>query len=96
MNGTSERDQKDLLACGVSSFGSLPKQDFLTKSIYAKKKENIDCHVRVGGAVGTDLVVNNCPAGSVKDECKAGSVLMHVTPGASGYFENVWLWVADQ
>jgi hypothetical protein len=56
----------------------------------------LDCHVRVGGAVGTELTVKECPAGSQNDKCKAGSALMHITSGASGYFENVWLWVADQ
>ena len=25
----------------------------------------------------------------------AASMLMHVTTGGSGYFENVWGWVAD-
>lgn len=52
--------------------------------------------MRVGGAVGTDLTVAECPAGSVNDKCKAGAALMHMTPESSGYFENVWLWVADQ
>ncbi|KAK4203357.1 pectate lyase superfamily protein-domain-containing protein [Triangularia verruculosa] len=39
--------------------------------------------------------VKECPAGSQNDKCKAGSALMHIKPDASGYFENVWLWVAD-
>lgn len=55
-----------------------------------------DCHVRVGGAAGTELTVKKCPAGSINDKCRAGSALMHITPSGSGYFENVWLWVADQ
>lgn len=55
-----------------------------------------DCHARVGGAVGTELESYQCPPTSeAGDKCKAGSMLMHVTPQASGYFENVWLWVAD-
>ncbi|WEW59950.1 hypothetical protein PRK78_005432 [Emydomyces testavorans] len=56
-----------------------------------------DCHVRVGGAVGTDLESYQCPAvtSGTNQNCNAGSLLMHVTKQASGYFENVWLWVAD-
>ncbi|POR35855.1 Exo-beta-1,3-glucanase [Tolypocladium paradoxum] len=54
-----------------------------------------DCHVRVGGARGTELTAKECPAGKFNEKCKAGSALMHVTPHASGYFDNVWLWVAD-
>jgi len=56
-----------------------------------------DCYVRVGGAVGTNLESKNCPASKtgISPNCKAVSALMHVTKDASGYFENVWLWVAD-
>ena len=62
-----------------------------------------DCHVRIGGAAGTQLTPDACPAlhsGSVvdaanADACAAASLMLHVAPGASGYFENVWLWVAD-
>jgi glucan 1,3-beta-glucosidase len=56
-----------------------------------------DCHFRVGGAIGTHLQRAACPklSGGVKSQCKAGSLLLHVTPAASGYFENVWAWTAD-
>ncbi|KAF4548363.1 Glucan 1,3-beta-glucosidase-like protein 1 [Elsinoe fawcettii] len=54
-----------------------------------------DCHTRSGGAVGTQLESTDCPSSETRDSCKAGSMLMHVTDKASGYFENVWLWVAD-
>jgi glucan 1,3-beta-glucosidase len=56
-----------------------------------------DCHFRVGGAIGTHLQQADCPklSGRVKSQCKAGSLLLHVTPAASGYFENVWAWTAD-
>ena len=55
-----------------------------------------DCHVRIGGAEGTFLTPSECPpvtSGVVP--CNAASLMMHVTPSASGYFENMWLWVAD-
>ncbi|KAK4203018.1 pectate lyase superfamily protein-domain-containing protein [Triangularia verruculosa] len=56
-----------------------------------------DCHVRIGGALGTDLTPAECPAlrSGVAQGCNAASLMMHITPRASGYFENMWLWVAD-
>ncbi|KAI4721963.1 pectin lyase-like protein [Aureobasidium sp. EXF-10727] len=55
-----------------------------------------DCHFRVGGAKGSDLQLKQCPAGStVNDDCIAASMLFHMTPSSSGYFENVWMWTAD-
>lgn len=56
-----------------------------------------DSHVRIGGAKGSELSVTDCPklTGSVNPKCIAGSALMHATKGSSGYFENIWLWVAD-
>jgi hypothetical protein len=56
-----------------------------------------DCHARVGGATGTQLTPAECPpaASGIDSGCSAASLLMHLTPSASGYFENMWLWVAD-
>ncbi|KAK1638756.1 pectate lyase superfamily protein-domain-containing protein [Colletotrichum phormii] len=56
-----------------------------------------DCHVRVGGATGTDLTPAECPAltSGIAPGCTAASLMMHIKPGASGYFENMWPWVAD-
>ncbi|KAH8895965.1 pectin lyase-like protein [Thozetella sp. PMI_491] len=56
-----------------------------------------DVHVRVGGAAGSDLQAVNCPklTGSVNPNCIAASLLVHLTPGSSAYFENTWFWVAD-
>ncbi|KAE9573163.1 Glucan 1,3-beta-glucosidase [Colletotrichum fructicola] len=57
-----------------------------------------DCHARLGGATGTKLTPAECPAltsGAVNDDCKTAALVMHVSRGASGYFENMWLWTAD-
>jgi hypothetical protein len=56
-----------------------------------------DTHIRVGGAVGSDLQSANCPklTGKVNKNCIAASILVHITPKASAYFENTWFWVAD-
>lgn len=56
-----------------------------------------DCHVRIGGATGTKLTPDECPPATsgVNPACQAASLMMHITPQASGYFDNMWLWVAD-
>lgn len=54
-----------------------------------------DSHIRVGGGIGTKLDQATCPKMSFKEECTAASMLMHITKGASGYFENFWAWTAD-
>jgi glucan 1,3-beta-glucosidase len=55
-----------------------------------------DSHFRVGGAAGTNLQLADCPSGTtINKNCIAASMLLHLTPQSSGYFENVWAWVAD-
>ncbi|KAI0861353.1 glycoside hydrolase family 55 protein [Xylaria cubensis] len=57
-----------------------------------------DVHVRLGGATGTELTPAECPAittGTNPPSCQVASMLLHVTKDASGYFENMWLWVSD-
>ncbi|TRX89679.1 hypothetical protein FHL15_009429 [Xylaria flabelliformis] len=54
-----------------------------------------DSHFRVGGGKGTDLDIDRCPKFSANDGCITASLMLHVTAQASGYFENVWAWVAD-
>ncbi|OIW23390.1 pectin lyase-like protein [Coniochaeta ligniaria NRRL 30616] len=56
-----------------------------------------DCHARVGGATGTQLTPAECPpvTSGIDSGCSAASLMMHLTPSASGYFENMWLWGAD-
>lgn len=77
----------------------LPESTLFFSSLFSP--DNIACmwdsHFRVGGAVGSDLQLSNCPklSGSVNAKCKAASMLLHLTTESSGYFENVWAWVAD-
>ncbi|KAJ5201484.1 uncharacterized protein N7498_006147 [Penicillium cinerascens] len=56
-----------------------------------------DSHFRVGGTTGSDLGLSECPAGGNADDkdCMAAFLLLHLTDESSGYFENVWAWVAD-
>ncbi|RAL13395.1 pectin lyase-like protein [Aspergillus homomorphus CBS 101889] len=55
-----------------------------------------DSHLRVGGTTAGNLGIENCPTGSrINKDRMAAAMLMHVTSSASGYFENVWGWVAD-
>lgn len=57
-----------------------------------------DVHTRVGGALGTDQNPSDCPpitSGTNPSKCQVATMLMHITPKASGLFDNMWLWVAD-
>lgn len=56
-----------------------------------------DCHARIGGATGTKLTPAECPpiTSGINQGCSAASLMMHITPSGSGYFENMWLWGAD-
>jgi hypothetical protein len=95
----------NILAASLGSggmWGEFLAMCILLVGRYRGKRTNIarnaDCHVRIGGATGTDLTLAECPASTtgVNDKkCQAASLMMHITKGGSGYFENVWLWVAD-
>ncbi|KIN03011.1 glycoside hydrolase family 55 protein, partial [Oidiodendron maius Zn] len=54
-------------------------------------------HFRIGGALGTDLQVADCPilSGTINPKCIAATIMLWVTVESSGYFENVWAWIAD-
>ncbi|CAG9998333.1 unnamed protein product [Clonostachys byssicola] len=56
-----------------------------------------DSHFRVGGAIGTKMLLEDCPkkTGSINPRCKGASLMMHLTPESSAYLENIWIWVAD-
>lgn len=61
-----------------------------------------DAHFRIGGTAGTNLQQDTClktPGQTVTQTstgpCTAAFLLLHVTDQGSGYFENVWGWVAD-
>jgi glucan 1,3-beta-glucosidase len=63
-----------------------------------------DSHYRIGGTYGTDILVGNCrkspgvritkDSDTVKN-CYGAFMLLHVTPQANIYMENVWGWVSD-
>jgi glucan 1,3-beta-glucosidase len=61
-----------------------------------------DAHYRIGGTLGTDIVNPLCrktPGVPVTDEkytkCAGSFLLLHVTPQANIFMENVWGWVSD-
>jgi hypothetical protein len=80
--------------------GYLPRSLKIHQKTFLKLITSIytDCHVRVGGAKGTDLTTTECTAnnGDSVSVCNGGSLLMHITSESSAYLENVWLWVADR
>ena len=56
-----------------------------------------DSHVRLGGYLGSGIQVGNCGTGTSHPTaaCTAAFLSLHVTSGASAYFENVWLWTGE-
>lgn len=59
-----------------------------------------DVHYRIGGSAGTKLQSDTCTknpqaTAPYNPECIGAFLLLHITSTGSGYFENIWLWVAD-
>lgn len=55
-----------------------------------------DVHIRLGGFAGTELELAQCPRDAPYEALPHACFLgMHITPQASGYFQNVWVWTAD-
>jgi len=63
-----------------------------------------DAHFRIGATAGTEMQQDKClkaPGTKVSltdssvTDCTAAFLLLHITPQANGYFENVWGWVSD-
>ncbi|OAA70222.1 LysM domain-containing protein [Akanthomyces lecanii RCEF 1005] len=82
-----------------TSIGSLPGLVLVEWNVAADGQGSVgmfDTHFRVGGAYGSKLSIGDCPkVTTIPSGCVAASMLLHVTPKANGYFENVWGWVAD-
>ncbi|KAM3538771.1 hypothetical protein ARSEF1564_008314 [Beauveria bassiana] len=91
-------EMQDLI---LTSKGPTPGVVLMEWNIRAKSNGDAalwDVHIRLGGAVGTQLTPAECPpskSGTNPDTCKVASLLLHITPKASGYFDNLWAWVAD-
>jgi len=56
-----------------------------------------DVHVRLGGATGTNINVENCiwTSPPSMSTCASAFLGIHITGEAAGYFENIWVWNAD-
>jgi len=56
-----------------------------------------DSYFRVGGTLNSALDAAACPKllPTVNHACIGASLILHLTPGSSGYFEAIWAWVAD-
>ncbi|KAJ5211430.1 exo-1-3-beta-D-glucanase [Penicillium cinerascens] len=82
-----------------TSIGELPGLILVEWNVKAETQGSVgiwDSHFRVGGAYGSKLQVAECPASaSIESACVAASMILHMTEGSNGYFENMWLWVAD-
>ncbi|GLA11528.1 hypothetical protein AnigIFM62618_005494 [Aspergillus niger] len=82
-----------------TSIGELPGLVMMEWNVQAEIQGSVgiwDSHFRVGGAYGSKLQLAECPTGdSIASGCVAASLMLHITPESNGYFENMWLWVAD-
>ncbi|KAK1750487.1 pectate lyase superfamily protein-domain-containing protein [Echria macrotheca] len=92
-------DMQDLV---FTSKGPTPGAVFVEWNVRNYKKQAgsagmWDCHVRVGGAIGTGLTSLECPPSrsGINPNCQGGSMMMHITRQGGAYLENVWLWTAD-
>ncbi|KAG6839734.1 hypothetical protein C0991_012183 [Blastosporella zonata] len=56
-----------------------------------------DTHIRLGGALGTNLQAQQCPSsgGGGINNCYAAFLALHITPSATAYLEGMWAWLAD-
>ena len=56
-----------------------------------------DVHTRIGGSVGSNLQVAQCPTSAQPSSgCTAAFMSIHITGSASNlYLENNWFWTAD-
>ncbi|PYH85075.1 exo-1,3-beta-D-glucanase [Aspergillus uvarum CBS 121591] len=82
-----------------TSIGELPGLVMMEWNVQAEIQGSVgiwDSHFRVGGAYGTKLQLADCPINdAIAPGCVAASLMLHITPESNGYFENMWLWVAD-
>ncbi|KAK4860839.1 hypothetical protein LT330_004570 [Penicillium expansum] len=82
-----------------TSIGELPGLVMMEWNVQAEIQGSVgiwDSHFRVGGAYGSKLQLAECPtSNSIASGCVAASLILHITPESNGYFENMWLWVAD-
>ncbi|KAK0102135.1 hypothetical protein ONS96_006099 [Cadophora gregata f. sp. sojae] len=91
-------EMQDLI---LTSKGPTPGVILMQWNVQASSKGSAalwDVHVRLGGATGTQLTPAECPpikTGTNPSKCQVASMLLHVTKKASGYFDNMWLWVGD-
>ncbi|KAG6906320.1 hypothetical protein DXG01_014495 [Tephrocybe rancida] len=56
-----------------------------------------DTHIRLGGALGTNLQAQQCPSsgGGGTTPCYAAFLALHIKPTATAYLEGLWAWLAD-
>ncbi|KAJ7043179.1 glycoside hydrolase family 55 protein [Mycena alexandri] len=56
-----------------------------------------DTHIRLGGAAGTNLEIEQCLPGPGLDDskCMAAFMALHLTRDSTAYLEGMWVWLAD-
>jgi hypothetical protein len=86
---------QDLLFTTVGATAGLVSVEWNLEADQPGSAAMWDCHARIGGATGSKLTSDECPAltSGYVSTCKAGSMIVHLTSEASAYFENVWVRV---
>jgi hypothetical protein len=71
---------------GAAMWGTI----LISLAIVLFSDSHTDCHFRIGGAIGTDLQVAQCPikSGGIIDTCIAASIMLLVNSGCDGYVSN--------
>ncbi|KAJ7739709.1 glycoside hydrolase family 55 protein [Mycena maculata] len=54
-----------------------------------------DTHIRLGGAAGTNLEIEQCLPGTDTAGCMAAFMALHLTCDSTAYLEGMWVWLAD-
>ncbi|KAK7023969.1 glycoside hydrolase family 55 protein [Favolaschia claudopus] len=55
-----------------------------------------DTHIRLGGAAGTNLEIEQCSPGKEDvSGCMAAFMALHLTRNSTAYLEGMWVWLAD-
>ncbi|CCU98466.1 Exo-B-1,3-glucanase (GH55-family)-like protein [Malassezia sympodialis ATCC 42132] len=94
-------DVGDVTLCDLilSTRGPAPGAIVLEWNIHERTQGSVamfDVHIRLGGFAGSELELAQCPRDAPCEALPHACFLsMHITPKASGYFQNVWVWTAD-
>ncbi|CAO1627927.1 unnamed protein product [Parajaminaea phylloscopi] len=103
---SGQRGTAEISECIFSTKGPCPGAIVLQWNVRAEEQGGshsvstpglFDTHIRLGGFMGSDLDDARFDKDQPLDaqDAWACSLAWHITPGASGCFVNIWVWLAD-